>query len=50
MASTYPEQLINNLRAEIEALKKETKRLQGRVDFYIREIERIRYPRDAIDI
>lgn len=51
-ASTYPEKLINNLRAEIEALKAENKQLQGRLDFHIRQSERLRYPRnlDLLDI
>lgn len=63
-ASTYPEKLINNLRAEIEALKEiasntakrekfwrdQVVELKQRLDFHIRQNERLRYPRDAIDI
>lgn len=44
-ASTYPVKLIENLQKEIEDLKAENKRLQGRVDYYLRQQERLRYPR-----
>lgn len=44
-ASTYPEKLINNLKKELEALKAENKRLQGRVDYYLRQQERLKYPK-----
>lgn len=63
-ASTYPVKLIENLRKEIEDLKKDrddwkdmfrqAKEKHGyciqRCNQLAKEIDRIRYPRDAIDI